>query len=269
MDFFFSSSDSQEWPLVWRTVSLIILQELDSVIASPVSRTFWVRLGPTLIGSRFSRASRCGPVNEEDSSCPSRMRSERPRCREGGGRGRGLVCYSRLKMEPKIEGSATRRAGLGRSPFSPSLTFGSCFFSLPQHLCCCLLGSPPHVHVTFHRWHPLGVSLSLHRALCLGEVGNPSARLRGIAPRWKIREGTLPNGLDRCCATRAALHRTLSLPSSLALVLILHQIYFGRVTPKIHRHTWALSQAGVPAYWLTEFQLCKLENKKTKQLNRH
>lgn len=47
-------------------------------------------------------------------------------------------------------------------------------------------------------------SVALHRALYLREVGNTSARMRGTAPRQKIREETLQNGLDRCYVTLAS-----------------------------------------------------------------
>lgn len=268
MDFFFSSSDSQEWPLVWRTVSLIILQELDSVIASPVSRMFWVRLGPTLIGSRFSRASRCGPVNEEDSSCPSRMCSERLRCHEGGGRGGGLVCYSHLKMEPKIAGICHQAGRTWQiSIFSVPDLWQLFFISASALLLLsaglsfmCARDIPP---VTSSRRElgssPCSVSWGSGKPFCQAEGHRaPLGNQGGGSPEQ-------PRSL-LCCQGYAA--STLRLPFSLALVLILHQIYFDRVTPKVHRHAWALSQAGVPACWPTEFQLCKLDNKKTKQLNR-
>lgn len=63
---------------------------------------FWVRLGPSLTGSRFSQVSHCGPGNEGDSLCPPKTHSKRLHGQEG--RGKGLVFYSCLKMKPKAEG---------------------------------------------------------------------------------------------------------------------------------------------------------------------
>lgn len=125
--FFFFFPDSQERPLILTTVSLIILQELDSVIASPMKPMFWVRPGPTLIGSRFSGASRCSAGNEEDPECPSEMHRKRLH-REAGG-GRELVFYSCLKMKPKTEGVCHQA----------SRTWQICVFSVPDLLHFCFV----------------------------------------------------------------------------------------------------------------------------------
>lgn len=175
-----------------RTVSFIVLQELHSVIAFPVHPMFWVRLGPTLIGSRFSRASRCGAVDEDGSSCPSR--------RHRGGRkgeGRGLF-FTAAEDESRNEGVRHRAGRTWQVSVSLALTFCSLFLLTRQAL---LLSAVPLrcVRTVLYRWHPLGVrACSSPRSVSRGG-GDASARLRGTAPHWNIREETLRSSLNHCC----------------------------------------------------------------------
>lgn len=158
--------------------------------------------------------------------------------------------------------SAIRQAGLGRFLFSLSLTFCRQFFFNSAGFVAYLLVSRRCVHMMFYRWHPLGLRAWLFTMLCI------SGTWETLLPGWGVLHPTRkserrPSRMGLIAAMlpwHRASHRALRVPFTLTFVLILYQIDFSGVTPKIHWHTWELSQGwctGLLTDWVSVVQIRK------------